>query len=145
MGYLFDTDALSEVMRREPNPTYLAWLRRVAREDQYASAVSIGELFQGACRSPRRSVLLQRIDAFVLPAITVLPFDVGTARVFGEVQADLEARGLSPGDADVQIAATALRHGLVLVTGNTRHHARVPNLELETVLADARKAGRPSR
>lgn len=145
MGYLFDTDALSEVMRREPNATYMAWLRRIAREEQYTSAVSIGELFQGACRSPGRSVLLQRIEEFVLPAITVLPFDVGTARVFGQVQADLEARGVSPGDADVQIAATAICHGLVLVTGNVRHHQRVPNLLLETVLADARKASRESR
>ena len=139
MGYLFDTDALSEVMRREPNATYLAWLRGIAREDQYASAVSVGELFQGAYRSPRRELLLQRIDQWVLPAVTVLPYDLGVARVFGEFQAGLEAQGISPGDADVQIASTAIRHHLTLVTGNVRHHIRVPDLRLETVLADARK------
>lgn len=139
MAWMFDTDALSEIMRREPNATYLAWLRTIPREEQFASAVSIGELFQGAYRSPKRDSLLERIERWVLPAVTVLPFDTGTARVFGEVQADLEARGVSPGDADVQIAATALRHGLRLVTGNLRHHQRVPGLELETILADARK------
>lgn len=139
MAYLFDTDALSEVMRREPNPIYLAWLRGVPREDQYASAVSIGELYQGACRSARRDALLERIDERVLPAVTVLPFDVAIARVFGEIQADLEARGGSPGDADVQIASTAVHHRLQLVTGNVRHHGRIPGLELATVLADARK------
>lgn len=142
MGYLFDTDAMSEVMRREPNATYVAWLRRVAREEQYTSAVSIGELFQGAYRSARREVLLRRIEEFVLPAITVLPFDVGIARVFGQLQADLEARGASPGDADVQIAATAVHHRLALVTGNIRHHERVPGLRLEMVLANARRAAR---
>ena len=73
--------------------------------------------------------------------MTVLPFDLGTARVFGELQADLESRGLSPGDADVQIAATAIRHGLELVTGNLHHHQRVPGLRIATVLADARRAG----
>lgn len=139
MAYLFDTDALSEVMRREPNAAYVAWLRTVPREEQFASAISVGELFQGAFRSPRRDVLLDRIEAWVLPAVTVLPFDVGTARVFGELQAALEAAGRSPGDADVQIAATAVRHGLALVTGNLRHHARVPGLKLETVLADVRR------
>jgi predicted nucleic acid-binding protein len=126
MAYLFDTDALSEVMRRQPNAVYLAWLRGIPR-------------FQGAYRSERREALLERIETWVLPALTVLPFDVGTARVFGKLQADLESRGVSPGDADVQIAATAVRHGLALVTGNVRHHQRVPGLRLETVLADARR------
>jgi predicted nucleic acid-binding protein len=139
MAYLFDTDALSEVMRRQPNAVYLAWLRGIPREEQFASAVSIGEMFQGAYRSERREALLERIETWVLPALTVLPFDVGTARVFGKLQADLESRGVSPGDADVQIAATAVRHGLALVTGNVRHHQRVPGLRLETVLADARR------
>ncbi len=140
MAYLFDTDALSEVMRRQPSPAYLAWLRAIPREEQFASAVSIGELFQGAYRSEKRESLLERIEAWVLPALTVLPFDTGTARVFGELQADLESRGVSPGDADVQIAATAIRHGLALVTGNLRHHQRVPGLRVETILADARRA-----
>lgn len=140
MAYLFDTDALSEVMRRQPNSAYLAWLRAIPREKQFASAVSIGELFQGAYRSEKRDSLLERIETWVLPALTVLPFDIGTARVFGELQADLESRGVSPGDADVQIAATAVRHGLALVTGNLRHHQRVPGLRVETVLADARRA-----
>ncbi len=143
VAYLFDTDALSEAMRRAPNPIYRAWLATVPRQQQYASAVSIGELFQGAYRSERRDALLARIDDWVLPAVTVLPFDVGTARVFGEIQAQLESRGISPGDADVQIAATAIRHGLALVTGNVRHHARVPGLTLERVLADARRLNQP--
>lgn len=142
MSYLFDTDALSEVMRREPVTAYMVWLRGVPREDQYTSAVTIGELFQGAYRSARREVLLKRIEEFVLPAVTVLPFDVGIARVFGQLQADLDARGASPGDADVQIAATAVHHRLSLVTGNIRHHERVPGLRLEMVLANARKAAR---
>lgn len=35
------------------------------------------------------------------------------------------------GDADLIIAATALEHGRVLVTGNTAHFAWVPGLRLE--------------
>lgn len=72
MAYLFDIDALSEVMRREPNAVYVAWLRTIPREEQFASAVSIGELFQGAYRSPKRASLLERIEAWVLPAVTRL-------------------------------------------------------------------------
>jgi predicted nucleic acid-binding protein len=138
MAYLFDTDALSEVMRKKPLMPYLAWLRRIPREEQYTSAVTVGELYQGAFRSPHRDRLLRRIDEVLLPEITVLPYDVGVARVFGEIRADLERVGALPGDADLQIAATALRHDLALVTGNLRHHERVPGLKIERILAQAR-------
>ena len=39
-------------------------------------------------------------------------------------------------DADIQIAATALNHGLELVTGNLRHFSRIAGLKLNTILAD---------
>lgn len=142
MAFLFDTDAISELMRRAPSEAYLSWLRQVPREDQFTSAVTVGELFEGAYRSPQRSqVLLHLIEEVVLPAVTVLPYDLATARVFGVLQADLMSRGLSPGDADVQIAATAVHHGLRLVTGNMRHHSRVPGLLLEPILANIRTGG----
>ena len=138
MAYLFDTDALSEVMRKRPLPAYLDWLKRVPREEQFASAVSVGELYQGAFRSSARDRLLTLLDEVVLPQITILPYDLGVARVFGEIRAELERSGTLPGDADLQIAATALRHDLALVTGNLRHHQRVPGLRIEPVLAQAR-------
>lgn len=50
MPYLFDTDAVSELLRRKPNATYVAWVRTVPREDQFISAVSVGELYHGAYR-----------------------------------------------------------------------------------------------
>jgi predicted nucleic acid-binding protein len=84
--------------------------------------------------------LLQRIDEVLLPEITVLPHDVGAARVFGEIRAELEGAETSPGDADLQTAATALRHDLALVTGNVRHHERVPGLRIERILPEARAA-----
>jgi predicted nucleic acid-binding protein len=52
--YLFDTDAISELLRPRPLPRDVEWLRTVPREDQYTSAVTIGELFIGAYRSRAR-------------------------------------------------------------------------------------------
>lgn len=75
MAYLFDTDAISEVLRPQPAPAYLEWLNTVAREDQFASAVSVAELFKGAYRSQARERHLSNIRERVLPAVTVLPFD----------------------------------------------------------------------
>lgn len=138
MAYLFDTDAISELLRVRPHPTYLSWVQTLPREDQFTSAISIGELFKGAFRSPARERHLENIEHRVLPAVTVLPFDVAIARVFGEVRARLEDRGELLPDADLQIAATSLYHGLELVTGNIRHFERIPDLRISPVLASTR-------
>lgn len=138
MAYLFDTDAISELLRPRPLPRYLEWLRDVPRDSQFTSAVSVGELFKGAFRSAARDRHLDNIENRVLPAVTVLPFDVSTARVFGMVRAELEKGGNILPDADLQIAATALYHDLELVTGNLRHFQRIPGLRLNHILADSR-------
>lgn len=138
VAFLFDTDAISELLRPKPHPVYLKWVRTIAREDQFTSAVCVGELFKGAFRSAARERHLKNIEERVLPAVTVLPFDVATARVFGETRAELEAKGLVLPDADLQIAATAIHHDLELVTGNVRHFQRIPKLKLNLSLANAR-------
>ena len=139
MAYLFDTDAISELLRPRPLQRYVDWLGTIPREEQFASAVTIGELYKGAYRSPARERHLANIDQRVLPAVTVLPYDVATARVFGEIRAALETAGMILADADLQIAATAIHHGIELVTGNLRHFERVPGLRLSRVLAEARR------
>ena len=138
MAYLFDTDAISFVLRRRPPAAYLAWLAQVPREDQYASAVTIGELYRGAFRSPRAELHLRNITERILPAVTTLPHDAATAEHYGRIAAVLEIQGQRLADADLQIAATAVCHDLELVTGNVRHFARVPGLRLNSVLAAAR-------
>lgn len=146
MSFLFDTNALSELVRPRPAPAFLAWLETVDRADQFASAVTIAELFKGAYRSQARERYLRAIEDLLLPAVTVLPFDGETARIFGRLQAELELAGQPLEDLDVQIAATAIQYDLTLVTGNLRHFERVPRLLLSDVLAEARRAaGEASR
>lgn len=97
------------------------------------------ELYKGACRSPDRARHLKNIEDRLLPALTVLPYDVAVARVFGEIHAVLTGAGRSLADADLQIAATALHHGLEMVSGNVRHVERIPGIRLTRVRADARR------
>ena len=139
MAYLFDTDALSEVLKPRPAAAYLAWLQTVPRAEQFTSAVVIGEMFSGAFRSADAGRHLENVEMRVLPAITVLPYDSGTARIYGRIRARLEGAGRMLADADLQIAATALQHDLDLVTGNVRHFERVPDLVLRRVLAMTRR------
>jgi len=138
VAYLFDTDAISELLRPRPAERYLEWLSTVPRNEQWTSAVVVGELYKGAFRSRDRERHLRNIEERVLPALTVLPYDTGVAREFGAIRARLEERGELLPDADLQIAATAVRHGLTLVTGNLRHFARVPGLHLSDAFAASR-------
>jgi predicted nucleic acid-binding protein len=140
MAFLFDTDAITELLRRRPLASYVEWLSGVPREEQFTSGVVIGELYGGAYRSSEREHHLANIEDRVLPAVTVLPYDLSTAHVFGEISAHLEAAGTMLADADLQIAATAVHHGLHLITGNLRHFERIPGLVVDRVLAEARRS-----
>lgn len=138
MAYLFDTDAISELLRARPLQIYLDWLITVPREEQFTSAVVIGELYKGAYRSQARQRHLDNIETRILPAVTALPYDVATAKVFGQIRAKLEESGTILPDADLQIAATAIYHDLELVSGNLRHFSRIAKLKINPILADSR-------
>jgi tRNA(fMet)-specific endonuclease VapC len=134
-GYLFDTDSISEIWRKRPVRRYLDWLTEVGRDEQYTSAVVVGELFKGAYRSSRREHFLKVIEDEVLPRFTVLAYDVDVARVYGQTRAELESMGVTVAEADLQIASTGLRYGLTVVTGNVRHFEKVPRLTLRDLRA----------
>ncbi len=140
MAFLFDTDAISELLRVRPAVTYINWLTKVPREEQFTSAVVIGELYKGAYRSQARERHLNNIEQRILPAVTVLPYDTGTAKIFSRIRAHLEEKGTILPDADIQIAATALTHDLELVTGNLHHFSRIFGLKLNTILEHSRRA-----
>jgi tRNA(fMet)-specific endonuclease VapC len=59
-----------------------------------------------------------------------LPFDDRAGKIYGQVRADLEARGTTIGPNDLMIAAIALANDLTLVTHNTSEFNRVLGLKL---------------
>ena len=138
MAFLFDTDAISELLKPRPLDIYIEWLSKVPREEQFTSSVVIGELYKGAYRSHARQKHLKNIEQRILQAVTALPYDVATAKVFGQIRAKLEEAGTILPDADLQIAATAIYHDLELVSGNLRHFSRITRLKINSILADAR-------
>jgi predicted nucleic acid-binding protein len=52
-----------------------------------------------------------------------LPFDTAAAQIAGALSDLARGRGHSPGFADIAIAATARRHGLIILSHNVRHFA----------------------
>jgi tRNA(fMet)-specific endonuclease VapC len=138
MGWIFDTDAISEVLRPRPAELYMAWLRTLAVDEQLTTAITVGELYWGAYRSAARERHLKNIEDVLLPSLQVLPYDARAARQFGELKALLDGKGTPLADADLQIASIALAEGHELVTGNLRHFSRIPGLRINTALAAAR-------
>ncbi len=132
MSFLFDTNALSEAFRRRPNPGFTRWLAELSPDRQFTSTVVVAELYVAAYRATGSEKWLRRIQEAILPVVKVIHFDLDCAHVCGRVQADLMDRGVPIDSADVQIAATALRYRLTLVSANLRHFDRVPGLKLLT-------------
>lgn len=90
----------------------------------------MGEMFAGAAKSqyPQRSRARQ--DAFFVRFAHVA-FDAEAADEYGRLRAYLENAGTPIGSYDMQIAAIAVVHGLVVVTHNTGEFGRIPWLSLE--------------
>lgn len=138
MAFLFDTEAISELLRLRPAVAIIDWLIKVPREEQFTSSVGIGELYKEAYRSLTPERHLNNIEQRILPAVTVLPYDTGTEKIFGRIRALLEEIGTILPDADIQIAATAITHNLELITANIQHGSRISELKLNTILEYSR-------
>ncbi len=120
--FLLDTDVLSALRRRERNPGVTRWLEAQRTTDLYLSVVSVGEVERGIRRQRTRDPSFAEELARWLDRVMswygerVLPVDIATARRWAQLSGDI-----GHDSVDLLIAATALEHGLTVVTRNTRH------------------------
>jgi toxin FitB len=120
--FLVDTDVLSALAKRRQHPDIVAWLGGQRPADLFISVISIGEIERGIALQRAKdqkfaSVLTRWLDDVLnVYADRVVPFDLASARRWGQLSAALGRK-----DADLQIAATALEHGLTVVTRNVSH------------------------
>ena len=126
---LLDTNVCVRFLRGEESV-----VRRLLAADESDElripAMVEGELFYGVEKSERRDENHDKVKS-LLAIIPVCCADDETMEKFGELKARAEAAGKRVDDADVLIAATALRHNAVLVTGNARHFSRFDGLVLK--------------
>lgn len=100
------------------------------------SAVTVMEIVRGL----QKKQAAHRLPHFLasIAQEEVISLDQSAAELAGRIAGDLERVGRPIGIADTMIAAIALRHGLVLVTGNTAHFQYVQNLGYPLALANWR-------
>jgi tRNA(fMet)-specific endonuclease VapC len=126
-SFLLDTNFCIHFIRGR------AWARsalaRVQVLDVAISAVTVGELYEGAHRSDAPSKELAKAEAFLKP-FEVIPLGREEAMEWGLIEARLRKEGNPIEAEDSMIAATAHRHGLTLITGNIKHFARVKGLKV---------------
>ena len=121
--FLLDTDALSAHRRPDRTPAIANWLSSRRTVDLHLSVVSIGEIERGIARQRARDAAFAEALASWLDRVLrlygdrILGIDAPTARRWGQLSASIGHQG-----ADLLIAATALEHGLTVVTRNVRHY-----------------------
>jgi predicted nucleic acid-binding protein len=120
--YLLDTVVLSELRKRHRNPKVVEWIGQRVSSELYLSVVTVGEIERGIAQQKRRNPEFSRELSFWLDRVLslygdrILQIDTPITRRWGRLSADLGHDG-----PDLLIAATALEHGLTVVTRNTRH------------------------
>ena len=120
--FLLDTDVLSALRRRERNPGAVRWVENQRTADLHISAITVGEIERGITQQRRDNPSFARDLALWLDRVLslysdrVLPVDAAAARRWGQLSATL-----GHDSADLLIAATAMEHGLTVVTRNVRH------------------------
>ncbi len=92
----------------------------------------MAELYQGVFYSTDPSGNERALQDF-LSGIDVVSVDDEICRVFAVERGRLRGEGNSIGDLDILIGATAIRHGLTLLTNNRRHFTRLRGLNMISV------------
>ena len=123
--YLLDTNVLSEARRRPPHAGVAAWLEATPEDALFLSVLVVGEIAKGIAKlpgGPQRARLEGWLEAELTPRFAgrLLDLDEETARIWGRLSGEAEARGAPLPVIDTLMAATALRHDLTLVTRNAR-------------------------
>jgi tRNA(fMet)-specific endonuclease VapC len=129
MSYLIDTDILIYWLTQK-HPHVRQKMDEASPDQIFISAITVAELYFGAYNSTNVAENLALLDELI-PELNVIPFEHRLGRFFGKAKATLKQRGEIINDSDLFIAATALKHGLTVITNNERHFGRIDDLVVE--------------
>jgi predicted nucleic acid-binding protein len=118
--YLLDTNVVSELRKQKPHKGVLAWIRNASEESLYLSAVTIGEVQAGIeitrdQDAQKASEIEEWLDSLA-ESYNVLVVDAAIFRRWAQLMHGRPDHHIEDG----LIAATALVHGLIVVTRNVR-------------------------
>lgn len=123
---LLDTNVLSALMQRVPDPQVVGWLDSQPAESIWTTSVTVFEIRTGVElleRGRRRKRLEQVFSQLLAEDLDgrVQPFDQAAALAAGSIAAARQIAGRTVEIRDVQIAGIAASRHATLATRNTRH------------------------
>jgi hypothetical protein len=123
MKYLLDTCVISEFTQKKPSAQLIDWLSTKDEDDLYISVLTIGELQQGISKlvdSKRKLSLQHWLDQDVSHRFDgrILSIDKAIIDRWGRLRGTALRKGRTFPVIDSMLAATALTHGLTIVTRN---------------------------
>ncbi len=128
--YLLDTNVLSGVARGRDH-SLIGRFRTTPIEEMAISTLSVTEIEFGLLNNPLINAQRGELTRQLLHELVPLPFDNGAARFAATELLRLRRSGTMVGPYDLLIAATALAHGLTMVTANVGEFARIDGLKVE--------------
>jgi tRNA(fMet)-specific endonuclease VapC len=132
--YLLDTNILSELIRKRPNPHLLSQLRSKPSHALLTSCICVMELRFGSMLREDFEVFWPKINREIVSRVKVVPLGEKESLIAGDILADMRKTGQSIGIEDVLIAASAITNKCIMVTANVRHFSRISGLVIENWL-----------
>ena len=132
--YLIDTSILSELMKKNPNRNFMARLAGAPSAALFTASVCIMELRYGVMKRGNPPGFWSRIEERILSKFRILNFSYKEAMKAGELIHQLHSIGQPIGIEDIMIGSIALCNGLGVVSTNTKHFSRIPDLKVENWL-----------
>jgi predicted nucleic acid-binding protein len=128
--HLLDTSVYSQPLKPWPLPGVVDRWRALGDASLAISSISEAELLFGLHK--RNSTRLwTEYRARLENKLPILVVDKAVGDCFGKLKALMTEQGTPRSDFDLMIAATAIRHRLVLATLNARHFIGLPGLDVE--------------
>lgn len=123
MKYLLDTNVVSEIQKKKPNPQVVAWFSVVHYSQLHISCITIGEIRKGMLKlSKNDSVASLKLKKWLEELIIdynerILNIDKEIFEEWGELMSIDGTNAI-----DALIAAQAKQNNMILVTRNTKHY-----------------------
>lgn len=123
MKYLLDTNVISELIKKEPNPSVLRWIDECDESALFLSVITFGELQKGIAKLSDKN-RAERLQVWIDQDLSnrfagrILSLDLDILCTWGNVQGQSEKNGIPLPVMDSLIAATAIAKNLTVATRN---------------------------